>query len=258
MATQQHLCEKEGCSSVASMQCPKCLSLNLEPSYFCSQECFKTAWNQHKHKHVVTSSNQIQQILEQKSSSAIPSAFDGFAFTGPLRPGVVSPRRQVPSHIPRPDYAETGDPVSERTSKAVGSVEVKTPTQIKALRECCRLAREVLDIAGKVAKVGVTTDEIDRVVHEAIIERNAYPSPLNYRGFPKSCCTSVNEVICHGIPDSRELCDGDIVNIDITLFYEGVHGDVNDTFLIGNVDPKHAKLVEVTKEALDLAIQIVN
>jgi methionyl aminopeptidase len=113
-----------------------------------------------------------------------------------------------------------------------------------------------LDIAGKAAKVGVTTDEIDRIVHEATIERNAYPSPLNYRGFPKSCCTSVNEVICHGIPDSRPLQDGDILNIDISVYYEGMHGDVNDTFLIGNVDEKGKLLVQATKEALDKAIEI--
>lgn len=125
------------------------------------------------------------------------------------------------------------------------------------MRKVGRLAREVLDVAAKAAKPGVTTDEIDRIVHEACIERGAYPSPLNYRGFPKSCCTSVNEVICHGIPDSRPLEDGDILNIDITLYHGGFHGDVNETFLIGNVDPKSKKLVQVTKEALDKAIAIV-
>eukprot|EP01121_Diplochlamys_sp_Union-15-3_P003641 TRINITY_DN13583_c0_g1_i1.p1 TRINITY_DN13583_c0_g1~~TRINITY_DN13583_c0_g1_i1.p1 ORF type:complete len:229 (+),score=33.21 TRINITY_DN13583_c0_g1_i1:496-1182(+) len=107
------------------------------------------------------------------------------------------------------------------------------------------------------AKPGVTTDEIDRVVHESIIERGAYPSPLNYKGFPKSCCTSLNEVICHGIPDSRELQDGDICNVDISVFYDGCHGDLNETWLIGNVDEKYKKLVQATYECLELAIQIV-
>src|SRR5688500_5635984 len=118
------------------------------------------------------------------------------------------------------------------------------------------MSREVLDIAGKAVRVGITTDEIDAIVHEAIISRNAYPSPLNYKGFPKSCCTSVNEVICHGIPDTRPLEDGDIVNVDISVFYGGVHGDVNDTFLVGNVDDKGKKLVSATKDVLDKAIAI--
>jgi methionyl aminopeptidase len=125
------------------------------------------------------------------------------------------------------------------------------------MRTVCKLAREVLDIAIASAKVGVTTDEIDKIVHEATIERNAYPSPLNYRGFPKSCCTSVNEVICHGIPDSRPLQDGDILNIDITVYYNGFHGDVNETICIGNVDEKGRELVNVTREALEKAISIV-
>jgi len=125
------------------------------------------------------------------------------------------------------------------------------------MRKVCRLAREVLDIAGKAAKPGVTTDEIDKIVHQATIERGAYPSPLNYKGFPKSCCTSVNEIICHGIPDSRPLQDGDILNIDITLYYDGVHGDVNETYLIGTVSPQAKKLVQSTYEALEKAIAIV-
>jgi len=134
---------------------------------------------------------------------------------------------------------------------------VKTPEQIEGMRKVCKIAREVLDLAGAAAKVGVTTDEIDRIVHEATVERGAYPSPLNYKGYPKSCCTSVNEVICHGIPDSRPLEDGDILNIDISAYYGGFHADVNHTYLIGNVDEKYKKLVQVTKEALDKAIAIV-
>jgi len=176
-----------------------------------------------------------------------------------LRPGVVSPMRQVPKHIARPDYASspTGEPKGEKLSRHSTVVEIKTPEQIEKLRKVGKLAREVLDLAGKAAKVGVTTDEIDRIVHEAIIERGAYPSPLNYRCFPKSVCTSLNEVICHGIPDSRPLQDGDILNIDVTLYYGGVHGDLNETYLIGNVDEQGKKLVQVTLEALEKAIEIV-
>lgn len=123
------------------------------------------------------------------------------------------------------------------------------------MREVAKLGAEVLAIGAKAAKPGVTTDEIDAIVHQACIERNCYPSPLNYRNFPKSVCTSVNEVICHGIPDSRPLKDGDIVNIDVTVYKDGFHADLNETYLIGNVDEAGKKLVQTTYECLELAIQ---
>ena len=119
-----------------------------------------------------------------------------------------------------------------------------------------QIGREVLNLAAAAVKPGVTTDEIDRVAHEACIERNAYPSPLNYWTFPKSCCTSVNEVICHGIPDQYELQDGDIVNIDISTYVKGFHADLNETYLVGNVDENGRKLVDVTRECLYKAIEI--
>lgn len=115
-----------------------------------------------------------------------------------------------------------GIPLSEREAKKnPGTIHIHTPEEIEAMRVVCRLGREVLDLAGSMVKVGITTEEIDEAVHQACMERNAYPSPLNYNYFPKSCCTSVNEVICHGIPDMRPLENGDIVNIDITLYYGG-------------------------------------
>ncbi|KAI9490856.1 methionine aminopeptidase, type I [Zychaea mexicana] len=120
------------------------------------------------------------------------------------------------------------------------------------------ITREVLETAAAAVRVGVTTDEIDRIVHEATIERGAYPSPLNYHYFPKSCCTSVNEVICHGIPDQRPLEDGDLLNIDISCFYNGFHGDANATYLVGdNVNPVAKKLVQVTRECLEKSIAAV-
>jgi methionyl aminopeptidase len=136
-------------------------------------------------------------------------------------------------------------------------VEIKTPDQIKRMRETCRIGREVLDAAARIIQPGITTDEIDRVVHDATIAAGGYPSPLNYHFFPKSCCTSVNEVICHGIPDARKLEDGDIVNVDVTVYYNGVHGDLNETFFVGNVDEESRKLVQVTYECLEKAISIV-
>jgi len=243
---EQSLCETPGCNKPAKFQCPKCIQLKLPPAHFCSQECFTSIWVMHKSVHNVES-----------SQNSLPSQFSSYVFTGPLRPGIISQKRKVPDNIQKPDYALTGEPLSERLAKNSSIIEIKSPEQIKGMRTVGKIAREVLDIAAKASKVGVTTDEIDRIVHEAIIERGAYPSPLNYRGFPKSCCTSVNEVICHGIPDNRPLEDGDILNIDITTFYGGYHGDVNETYLIGNVDDKTKKLVQVTREALNKAIEIV-
>jgi len=118
------------------------------------------------------------------------------------------------------------------------------------MRAACRLARQVLNEAGLHAVVGVTTEEIDVIVREMAFKAGAYPSPLNYRGFPKSVCTSVNNVVCHGIPDSRELQDGDIINIDVTVYLEGHHGDCSETFLVGSVDPPGQELVSVSRAAL--------
>jgi len=186
-----------------------------------------------------------------------PDIFQGFRFTGPLRPARVSPRLPVPAHIVRPDYADSGISVSEVKGRGSYTIETLGPKEIEAMREVCRIGREILDIAGSVAKAGMTTDEIDKIVHEATIARNAYPSPLNYREFPKSCCTSVNEVICHGIPDSRPLQDGDILNVDISAYYGGFHTDLNEMFLIGSVDEAGKLLVQTAHDALNAAIAIV-
>lgn len=126
-----------------------------------------------------------------------------FPWTGKLRPEKIGPTRKVPEGIPLPDYATSSIPFSERESKQQHSVPVRSEKEIARARAACRIGREVLDEAARAIRPGVTTDEIDRVVHEATVERGAYPSPLNYYSFPKSVCTSVNEVVCHGIPDAR-------------------------------------------------------
>ncbi|KMZ74959.1 Methionine aminopeptidase 1A, partial [Zostera marina] len=150
-----------------------------------------------------------------------------------------------------------GLPKIEPNSNLQSYVEIKTPDQIQRMRETSRIARKVLDAAARVIRPGITTDEIDDVVHKASIDAGAYPSPLNYHFFPKSCCTSVNEIICHGIPDARALEDGDIVNVDVTICYNGVHGDLNETYFVGNVDDSSKKLVRATYECLEKAISIV-
>uniref|UniRef100_A0A1B6F8M9 Methionine aminopeptidase n=1 Tax=Cuerna arida TaxID=1464854 RepID=A0A1B6F8M9_9HEMI len=168
-----------------------------------------------------------------------------------VMPAQVSPMRQVGKDIPTPSYYKTRIP-----SPSPSTPEIKTQEQIEGMRRSCKLAREVLDSLHNIIKVGMTTDELDVYVHDWVTSRGAYPSPLNYRGFPKSICTSVNNVVCHGIPDNRPLHDGDIVNVDITVYYQGYHGDCSAMFLVGEVDEKGKHLVRVTLQALDLAVSI--
>ncbi len=169
----------------------------------------------------------------------------------PLKPGVISPRRDVPQHIVRPEYV--GRPAPTPFS---GS-EIKTTEMIDAMRVAGKLAAESLVEVGRHVAPGVTTDELDQIGHEFLCDHGAYPSTLGYRGYPKSLCTSINEVICHGIPDSTRLRDGDVVNVDITAYIGGVHGDTNAMFLVGDVAEEPRLLVERTKEALDRAIAAV-
>ncbi len=170
---------------------------------------------------------------------------------GRVLPGRVSPMLSVPDYIVPTDYYRTGKPVR------FDEPAVKSPEIIERMRVACRIAAEVLEVTGAAVAPGVTTDDLDRVAHQAYVDRGAYPSTLNYHGYPKSICTSVNEVICHGIPDDRPLLDGDIVNIDVTAYIDGVHGDCNATFLVGEVDEESRRLVEVTRECRDLGIAAV-
>jgi methionyl aminopeptidase len=170
---------------------------------------------------------------------------------GQVGPGRVSPMLSVPAGIARPDYAETGAP-GRRDEPMVKSAEV-----LERMRRAGTVAAEVLAVTSAAVRPGVTTDEIDAVAHQAYIDRGAYPSTLNYHGYPKSICTSVNEVICHGIPDDRPLEDGDIVNIDVTAFIGGVHGDCSATVYVGDVDEESRQLVEVTRQCRDLGIAAV-
>ncbi len=169
----------------------------------------------------------------------------------PLTPGRISPMRQVPARIERPEYV--GRPAPARFDGPATS----DPDTIARMRIAGRLAADALAEVGRAIRPGVTTDELDRIGHEFLCDHGAYPSTLGYRGFPKSLCTSLNEVICHGIPDSTELQDGDICNIDITAFIGGVHGDTNATFLVGDVAEEPRLLVERTREATRRAIAAV-
>jgi methionyl aminopeptidase len=167
-----------------------------------------------------------------------------------LHPGRLSPARQVPAHIVRPEYV--GKP-----SPTLGEKDVKDDETIAAMRIAGRLGAQALEEVGRNVAPGVTTDFLDKVGHEFLCDHGAYPSPLGYRGYPKSLCTSLNEVICHGIPDDTVIQDGDIVNIDITAYIGGVHGDTNATFLAGQVDEESRLLVERTKESMMRGIKAV-
>jgi methionyl aminopeptidase len=168
-----------------------------------------------------------------------------------ITPGRVTPMRTVPPSIGRPPYADTGE-VVRRAENPVQPADV-----IERMRVAGRIAAEVLALVGAAVRPGITTEELDVVAHDECLRRGVYPSPLNYHGYPKAICTSVNEVICHGIPDDRALVEGDIVNIDVTTFVDGVHGDTNATFFVGEVDDASRRLVDTTRACLDLGIAAV-
>ncbi|MEY3567511.1 MAG: methionine aminopeptidase [Actinomycetota bacterium] len=159
--------------------------------------------------------------------------------------------RSVPDHISKPSYAATGE-VTRWNESAV-----KSPEIIERMRYAGQMAADILRLAGEFVKPGMTTNDIDVFVHDLTIERGAYPSPLNYHRYPKSVCTSLNEVICHGIPDSTVVEDGDIINLDVTCFVNGVHGDTNATFMVGDVSAEDRLLVKVTEECMWRGIEAV-
>ena len=170
---------------------------------------------------------------------------------GTLKPGTISPVRLVPSHIDRPEYMFHEGP------ERVTASDIKDVSTIERIRHAGRIAAQALEAVGKSVAPGVTTDELDRIGHEFLIDNNAYPSCLGYMGFPKALCTSINEVICHGIPDDRPLEEGDIVNVDITAYVDGVHGDTCAMFEVGKVDEESHLLIERTHEAMMRGIKAV-
>ncbi|KAG0326083.1 hypothetical protein BGZ99_010137 [Dissophora globulifera] len=211
--------------------------------------------HQHPHRKWIHLSNTAWHPRRTTRGAADRDHFGKYERLSPtsLRLGVVPPNVDglVPPHILRPHYAQRGESPEWSTT-----IPKNGPEAIEGCRKAGQLAKKILTLGGTLVKSGVTTNEIDRVLHEAIIANNAYPSPLNYMGFPKSICTSVSNIIAHGIPDERPLKDGDIVNIDITVYLEGYHGDTSATFLVGDVDQAGRDLVERTKESLEAAIAI--
>ena len=171
--------------------------------------------------------------------------------SGLLVAGRVSPRRAVPTAIARPEYVGKAAP-----QKNVHG-DVWKPEDIERIRAAGRIAAQAVELVGQHVAPGVTTDELDELAHDFIVSQGAYPSTLGYRGYPKSSCTSLNEVICHGIPDDTKLTDGDIINIDITAYLDGFHGDLNKTFIVGEARQGVTELVSRTEEALNRALAVV-
>ena len=246
-------CSSRNCPNPAgTLKCPICVKMNLKPMYFCSQACFKLNY---KHHNTYVHGSEKARIERENGLKTFKEP--RFDYSGKLRPSFVTAMRSVPNSISKPDYWQTGVPRSEAIEARKGrkNIPIYSDSEIRGTKLACKLGREVLDIAGSLVRPGITTDEIDYAVHHACLERGCYPSPLNYNHFPKSCCTSVNEVICHGIPDARKLVDGDIVNIDITVYKDGFHGDLNETFLVGNVEQKYKDLIKNTYFGMMNAIE---
>eukprot|EP00461_Guttulinopsis_vulgaris_P003566 UN03567 len=241
----EHVCISPGCGKPASMRCPKCLEYDVTTSYFCGQECFKANWAVHSRSHVE---------YRGAKEFVVPK----IKYTGPLRPAYVTPQVKVlDPKIKKPDYAETGIPISERTAKAAMTAPVYTKEEQEGIRAACKLTRAALDFACNLIRPGITTDEIDKKTHAFIIERGGYPSPLNYHNFPKSICTSINEVICHGIPSYTVLKEGDIINIDVSVYLNGFHGDANETHMVGECDWESMRLLKASYDSLFAAIKMV-
>lgn len=237
-------CGKE---TESSLKCPVCLKGNIS-SVFCNQLCFRTGWGVHK-------------AIHPADDLAPFDPFPNYNYSGSLRAQYpLSPRRAVTAQIKRPEYAQNGRPVTEIKNDRTGKITILSESEIKKIRKVGLVSRKVLDKVAAAVAPGVTTDELDAILHKECMAYNAYPSPLNYYNFPKSLCTSVNEVICHGIPDQTVLKDGDIINLDVTIFLNGFHSDLNETYYVGDkakADPDTVRLVETTRECLDLAIQQV-
>ncbi|KAH9946189.1 methionine aminopeptidase [Epithele typhae] len=252
-------CQSSSCPNghpPSRLECPTCHKLGITGSFFCGQECFKANWKTHKIVHDLVTPRQTLLNDPNINKDGTFNPFGTFKFTGPLRPVYpLSPRRPVPDHIVRPDYAETGIPTSENR-RAGQPPKILTLEEQETMRNVCKLSREILDLAAAAIRPGITTDELDEIVHNASIERGGYPSPLNYRNYPKSVCTSINEVICHGIPDKRKLQEGDIVNIDVSFYKDGFHSDLNETYPVGQVDEDSKRLMRTARKTLDESIKL--
>lgn len=201
-------------------------------------------------------------LVNRVLSSMLPSKLlwtwttkseSGFGIYDVVDIGNVSGPRTVPEYVVKPPYAETGNVEDEPDHYS--SPEIQTTSQIDMIRESCSFAKFVLTSAKSQLTVGATTDDLDGFVHDLILSNSAYPSPLNYHGFYKSVCTSINNVVCHGVPDDRPLLDGDLISVDVSVYMNGFHGDCCATYCVGNVDSRGRKLLSVAEQCMYKGIE---
>lgn len=189
---------------------------------------------------------------DEKGETAPPGVTQNIIRHPTVTPGTLSPPRTVPDNILTPEYVITGKPSGHGID-----CQKETEDEISRMRRAGKVARDVLDSVLAAVRPGITTDALDEIAHRTAIAHGAYPSPLHYMGFPKSICTSVNEVILHGIPDNRKLQKGDIINCDVTVYIDGMHGDCSETVLVGKVSNHAYSLVQTTWECLMKGIDVV-
>ncbi|CAO3596550.1 unnamed protein product [Absidia cylindrospora] len=235
---QQIQCSYEPCVKVAHLRCPQCTKDNIhQGSHFCSNNCLRKSWKHHNAQHL------------QREYDPFPT----FNYSGQVRAVYpLSPRRRGVRYN-KPDYVKKGYSVAEANFQN-HIVKVYNNVEINIIRNTCAITRDVSVAVQELINIGTTTDDIDAFVHGEIIARDAYPSPLNYFFFPKSCFTSVNEVICHGIPDRRQLQNGDIVNLNISCYHNGFHANRIDTYIVGNGDERSQQLVQCARDYLTQAV----
>jgi len=221
-------------------------------TYGVSEEDFK-AWCK---KALEATANETATMTPEELKKP-PKDFWGYKYSGDLRPAFVSKQMKMPAGIMLTDYALDPDGASPSERTGQKEVPVLEGEKLETMRQACKLGREVLDIAARFMRAGVTGDEIDRIVYQACVDRQIYPSPMNYYRFPKSVCVSANEVICHGIPDARPIEEGDIVNLDISIYHKGFHSDLNETFFIGECDEESQRLVRTAYNALCAAAELI-
>ncbi|KAF4700411.1 Methionine aminopeptidase 1 [Perkinsus olseni] len=250
-STHCPMCSKPT-TAECTLKCPTCTKIGVPPSYFCCQACFKMAWDQHKEVHKIMkqmlSGGSGKAALKEEVAHVIAennadqdehlAKFHNYTgWTGSLRPAKLGPQRELPESIARPDYAGDGIPHSEVALRRSNFIKQLNDEETSRLRESCLLGRKCIDECGRLI-MSATKDhpvrgcDVDEVVHNFCVQHDCYPSPLNYYHFPRSVCVSVNEVICHGMPDERAFEPGDIVNVDITLYHNGMHADLNETYIV--------------------------
>ena len=230
-------CARAGCQNVRAYECPSCVNLALPDGGYCSEECLKADWETHK-------------LCHDKRNEG------SYSYTGSLRPHAYSSAelRPIPEGIAKPEWADAGTPNLDLRARA--AIPIALTIDVQKMKVASKLCRDALDAGHRAIKAGVTTEEVDRVVHEYIVSKGAYPSRLNHHKYRSSCTTSVNEAIAHGVPDLRPLEDGDMITLGVSCCKDGYFSDAAETYCVGAVDAQGRKLADTAHRAMMKAIGI--